>query len=263
MAGADHAGDRARFHHRYRLGARLIQRHGATVGAHDLHLAGKFSCLQMPVQPVQVIAHPGANIGIERGRRHALILTIFAQDIRGLGHENIRAGRRQNFSGALLVGRVGVGMQKTDGDGFDAVFGQLPGQGLHRVHVQRRQHFALGIQPLGHLERQMPGNQRLRPGEFQIEAFRPVGAANGVNIAKAFGGEERGAGALPFQHRIDGDGGAVQKHFNGAQIGARVFQTIGDPLGRIVDHGGSFAGDDLPIPQPHQIRKCATDIDAD
>ena len=40
-SGADHAGDRPRFHHRHRLAPRLADRHGAAVRAHDRDLAGK------------------------------------------------------------------------------------------------------------------------------------------------------------------------------------------------------------------------------
>ena len=44
---------------------------------------------------------------------------------------------------------------------------------------------------------------------------------------------------------------------------AAVKMSLYSVDGRIVDHGGSFAGDDLAIAKPHKVCKCPADIDAD
>src|SRR5579863_488315 len=78
--GADHAGDRAGFHHRDRRATRLAGRHGAAVRAHDGDLPGKAGLIRELLQPAQIAADARSDESVEHGRRSAFIFAKLAQD---------------------------------------------------------------------------------------------------------------------------------------------------------------------------------------
>ena len=77
--------------------------------------------------------------------------------------------------------------------------------------VERRLDLAVGQHALLDLEAQRALDQRLVLLEEQIVGVRPVDAADLVDVAKAFGDEQRGLGAGALEDGVDGDGRAVQE----------------------------------------------------
>ena len=96
--------------------------------------------------------------------------------------------------------------------------------------VERRIDLAVGQHAFLDFETQRPLDQRHVLLKEQVVGVRPVDAADLVDVAKAFGDEQRGLGAGALQHRVDGDGRAVQKQRRRAIIAAGLGDAGGNAL---------------------------------
>ena len=72
-------------------------------------------------------------------------------------------------------------------------------------------HLAGSQQPLVDLAREAPRHQRLMAVEEQVVGFRPVAAADDVDVARAARHDQAGLGALALDQRVDRDGRAVDQ----------------------------------------------------
>jgi hypothetical protein len=113
--------------------------------------------------------------------------------------------------GAPLVLRIAIGVEEQEGERLGAVAHRLRRRGQKLCLVERDQHPAAPSHALIDLEPHRPANQRLVLAEEQVVGFRPVDAADLVDVAKAPRGEQRAAGAFALQQRIDRNRGAVQE----------------------------------------------------
>ena len=111
---------------------------------------------------------------------------------------------------ALVVG-VGVAIEEQDRAGLDAELLELRAERRDLALVERRVDLAVGEHALLDLEAQRALDQRHVLLEEQIVGVRPVDAADLVDVAEAFGDEQRGLGAGALQDGVDGDGRAVQE----------------------------------------------------
>ena len=103
-AGADHAGDRAGFHHRDRLLLRESHRHHAAVRAHDVDLAAEpLGSRRRPFEPAEIALHARTDEGVERGGRGALVFAILAHDLVRQRDEQLRVRGAQDFADAALM----------------------------------------------------------------------------------------------------------------------------------------------------------------
>jgi hypothetical protein len=159
----------------------------------------------------QICVHQRLEIRVQHRGREALELAV-------LGHDVGRA--RHGQPGALALGRIGhrvlvlriqIRVEHADGDGLGArvecgVEGAVDGG-----HVERHQHRAVGIQPLGHLEAVLALDDGLGPHEGGHEERGDIalGAADLDEVAKARGGEDGHARAPALEHGIGAHGGAV------------------------------------------------------
>ena len=115
--------------------------------------------------------------------------------------------------GALLVRGIAIGMQEQDGDRLDAC-----GRPRRRRRA-RTCSSSSGISTLpcavDALARSRSAASRSISGscllEEQIVGFRPVDAADLVDVAKALRGQQRAVRAGALQDGVDRDGGAVQE----------------------------------------------------
>jgi hypothetical protein len=131
---------------------------------------------------------------------------------------------------ARFVRRAGVAVEKQDGAGLDPELCEPIAQPRDLGLVERPVDLAVGQHPLRDLEAQRPLDQRHVLAEEQIVGVRPVDAADLVNIAKAFGDDQRGAGAGALQHRIDGDRRAVQEQAGGGVAAAGLLDPGADAV---------------------------------
>ncbi len=130
------------------------------------------------------------------------------------------------------------------------------------VFVERDVDLAVGEHALLRLEAQGTLDQRLMLAEEQIVGVRPVDAADLVDVAEAFGNDERGPGAGPLQNGVDGDGRAVEEQPGGGIIGARLLDSGGDPLDEMMRRRQRLAEAELagPLIERRNVRERAADI---
>ena len=115
----------------------------------------------------------------------------------------------------------------------------------------------------GDLEGQFARNERLRAVEEQIERLDPVAAADGVGVAKAARGDQRGARALALQHRVDGDGRAVQQFRQRGHLAMGEGEAVRHAARRVGGHGRGLRGDDTAVDAADQVGEGPADVDAD
>ena len=79
--------------------------HHAAVGAHQMQPAAEAAALQIAFERAQIARHARADIGVEHGRRGALVLAELAQDL--VAERDEHAGQRapQHFAGAAARDR--------------------------------------------------------------------------------------------------------------------------------------------------------------
>ncbi len=263
MRGADHAGHRARLHHRHRLAPRLGDRHGAAVRAHDGDLARELRLAGEALEAREIAADARPHEGVERGRRGPLVFAKLAQDFVAGGDEDVRADAAQHLAGHDLVGRVGIGVQEADRHRLDAQRGEPVPERLDGGVVDRHQHVARRVHPLAHLEGEIARHQRPRPVEVEIERVGPVAAPERVDVAKAFRGDERRGGPAALQHGVDGDGRAVQQFADRRHVASGVAQRRRGPDGRVGRNRQRLGGDDDAVGKADEIGEGAADVDAD
>ena len=136
----------------------------------------------------------------------------------------------------LLVRRVAVGVQEQDGDRLRTLRHRLRDHRAHLRLVERDEHLALRVHALADFETQVAVDQRLVPLEEEIVGFRPVDAADLVDVAKALRCDERAARAGALQDGVDRDRGAVQEQPRGAErcagLGDAVLDAVDQPRRR-------------------------------
>src|SRR5690606_23129252 len=131
----------------------------------------------------------------------------------------------QDFAHTALMRWVRIGVEEADRDGFHPFRVELREDVLHGLLIERLEHFAGSEDAFRHFERQVARDQWFGALEEEIEGFDAVRASDGVDIAKAPGGQERRARALVFQHGVDGDGRAVKDLVEPVRPAARKLEA--------------------------------------
>src|SRR5919198_5948458 len=129
----------------------------------------------------------------------------------GGGDEHLRVVALEDRLGARLMVMPGKAVEKQDRDRLYAEPFQRATERLDLLLVEGHVDFAIGKHALLDLKAKRPLDERLVLAEKEIVGVRPIDATDLVDVAEAFGDEERGLGALALQDGVDGDGGAVQK----------------------------------------------------
>ena len=121
-------------------------------------------------------------------------------------------------------------------------------------------HFALCVDALRHFEGEAALDQRLRTVEEQIERLDAVAAPDRIDVAKSFGGDQRGARAFALQHRVDRHRRAVQHFGKCRHCRSPQAEAFRPRLRRIGRHGGCFRGHDPAVDAADQIGEGAANI---
>ncbi len=207
--------------------------------------------------------HAWPDKGIDGRRRSALVFAVFAYDFVREGHEQLRMRGPQNLPHAALMRWVGVTMQETYRDRLDLLRAECGAEPFDLSVIKWRKHRAAGIDPLGELECELAWDQRFRPMEKEIEGLDAVAATDRIGIAEAAGSDERCACALPLQHRVNGDGGAVQHLVECRHAAMRERKAVGHSAGRIGGYGRGLRRDNAAVNAADQVGKGAANVDAD
>ncbi len=101
--------------------------------------------------------------------------------------------------------------------------------------------------------------------EEQVVGVGPVDAADLVDVAKAFGDQQRGVGAGALQQRVDGDGRAVQEQVGVLHIQPGAVQRVLDAVDEVCMRGQGLAEMQRAgaLVERRQIGEGAADVDGD
>jgi hypothetical protein len=112
---------------------------------------------------------------------------------------------------ALLVRGIAVGVQEQDGDRLYALPHRVGHGGAHLILIELDQHLAVRVHALADLVAQVALDQWLVAAKEEVVGFRPIDAADLVDVAKALGGKERARRPRPLQNGVDRNGGTVKE----------------------------------------------------
>ena len=101
-------------------------------------------------------------------------------------------------------------MQQAHSDRINLVPLDLVCQCRDFGRIERREDLAARVHALRDFIGVSTLDEGLRSMEPEIERFHPIAAANRVDVAEALRRDQRCARALALEHRVDGDGRAVQ-----------------------------------------------------
>jgi len=174
-----------------------------------IELAAEASRGQTPLEPFEVAVEHGLGVGIDGGRGPALELAHVREDVRRGGDEKGGSGFAQNMRCPHLVRWIGVGVQETDGDGFDAKLAEASGCRLNRGLIERALDAAVKPNALRYLEPQPARHQRGRIFDAQIEQIVAPLEAHIENVAEAGRRQHAGDGTAALDHRVGDERGAV------------------------------------------------------
>ena len=183
-------------------------------------------------QALEVGFEQRADIGADGGGRGALELADLGQDVGGQEHLHVGQGGAQQLAHALLVRGVEEREQEADGDRLRARGPDLFDQRGDFAFVERGDHVALRIHPLGDLEAAFARDDD-RGGVLlevvEVDAHR---AAQLQHVAVAAGPDEGAVGALLLEQGVGDDGGRVAEQRHG--VGADPLPL--EPLGEAGQH---------------------------
>ena len=202
----------------------------AAVREHQVEARREAGLLQLPLEAVEVAVGQRLDVGVGDGGGGAFELADLGGDLARDRHDHAREPLLEPGAHGVLVLRVGEGVHEHDGARLDALRGELGDERLEAGGVERGEHLAAGVHPLGGLEASVARDQGV--GEADLEVVDVVAhlAAQLEDVAEAARGDERGGGALPLEQRVRDERGGVDRGLDVAAVGARGVQQVSPPL---------------------------------
>ena len=108
-----------------------------------------------------------------------------------------------------FVHRIDEGVEEADRNAFDAFALEDRYNGSDSGSVERQEDVAFVVETFGYGQAQVARHQRFRQYDVQVVLVVTAFVAHRDHVAKALGGDQCGAGAFAFDHRIGGERGAV------------------------------------------------------
>jgi hypothetical protein len=183
----------------------------------------------------EIAGHDRLHIAVERRRTAAFEFTHLAQYIAAQGHEPVGPDLARDFGAALLVRRVGVGVNEMDHQCLGAAFAQAMHFLPHRRFVERRQDSTGRIDALGHLRPQIARDECLEAPGHAVR-IGACAASEFEYVAKPGRGNQPAARSLAFEHGIGRDRGAVDQRGYRGEIGFELGEPA-DETDRLVLRG--------------------------
>ena len=232
MTGQGFGGEGAAAWPRQQQTGRLARRHrrsrDTAVGLHQVNRSVKPGGRQTRFQTAEIGADHRHQQGIENGRRTALELAKLGADIARQRQVHVRQAVGDTRGDGLLVIGGDMGVQATNGGGFDLKLGQAINRRVEAGGVQGRRYPTVGGDPLDHAQAARAGYQKQAVfGQASVDVAAHV-AADFQHILETGGGDKGAGRQLLFQHRVGGDGGAVDQHADLVEAEAEPFRRFGN-----------------------------------
>ena len=207
--GEDCATGGTAFHQADRETTGGFDRGQAAARQHQEHRCRYLEATQPVRKIAQIARHQRLHVGVGDRGGEAFPLAHLGRHFAGKRYRNIRQCFSQNVAGTAFVHRVDKGVEETDGDAFDAFALQDWYHCPHGCGVEWQQNVAFVVQAFGYGQAQVARNQRFGQHDVQVVLVVTALIAHRDHVAKALGGDQRGAGAFAFDHRVGGERGAV------------------------------------------------------
>src|SRR4051794_28665294 len=205
----DDAGCRARLEREHRPARRVAGGHDTARGLHDRQRRVDLRGVEPAPDVGDVAAHQRPDVGVDDGRRAALVLALLAQDLARERDGHARKLFPKDAPDELLVLREAVGVEEAYGDRLDSRRTQLRRDGAHVRLVDGLQLGAVGSHALVQLQSQPPRHERVRLAPERVVHVRDAQAAKLEHVPEPRGRHERGQGAAPLEHGVRRDGRSV------------------------------------------------------
>ena len=249
--GHEGAGGRPGFDHAHGEAGHRLRGGDAAAGLHHEEPPGIVERPERLLEPPEVVAHRGHHVGVDDGRRGALVLADDGRDLRREADRDLRRLLADDLGGALLVRRVDVGVQEADGDRRDAVPEEPPDGRPQAALVERHEHLAVEGDPLGDLPDPGAGDQRGGLLDLEVVQLVALLPADDQDVAEAARRQEGDVPALP----LDDDVRAERRPVHGLdEVGPaepRAGDQLPEPLhacpGRIIRRREALAGEEAAV----------------
>jgi hypothetical protein len=211
--GADDAGGRARFEHPQAFALRLGGVVETAGRLHDHEGAPERVVLEITLDAADITLHARPDISVGDDGRAALELAVLFRQLVGGGDERLGQSAGDDLLDPQFVVGVAVAVQEKDRDRLDLHLGQAIADRADLGFVERPVDGAVRADALGHLETQGALDQRPVLLEEKIVGVRAVDAPNLIDVAKAFGDEQRRSRTRALEERIDRYRRAMKEQF--------------------------------------------------
>ena len=242
-----------------------VDRDDAAAGMDEKDRAGRAVRGQTIGEAAEVAGHHRADIGIGAGGGEAFVFAHLRRDIGG--ERNRKAGLQagDDVAHEVFVRGVEVGMQETHRDGF--VAREAGREVLDLGQGEGDEDVAACVDAFAQGQAVVAGDQRIGQGEVEVVLFEARFGAHLDHVTEAFGRDEGGAGAAPFDQRVGGKCGAVddarEPGRRDAGAGADLCHAVEDGI-----LGRGVGGQDLDREETgrgfeHHVGEGAADVDAE
>ena len=256
-----------RFHQPDREAFRSLDRGQPSARQHQQERTAEPPFAQGGVESIEIALDQGPHIGVGAGGREAFELAELGRYVRGARDRPGGPALREVVPGKVLVGRVGVAVEKADGQRLGAGGIQERKQGFQLLLVEGDQDFAAAVQPFRDREPSPPGNQRPGLDDIDLVLFGPPLRAHLDRVPEPLGGDQRGRCPLAFEDRIGRQRRAVNDHVDVAGSDPRtdksLFQRLHAGDGRVIGRGQHLGGEPPATDLERDIGEGSSDVDPD
>ena len=171
-----------------------------------------------------------------------------------------------DLGNALLMRRVGVGVEQADGEALDFLARNFRDQRGDGVLIERRQNLPAPVHALGHRPAQRARHEGREPVGVDVILVETVFVGDLKAVPVAFCNDKRGFRALALDQRVGRQGGAVDDEGDVARSGPGLAQHLADARHEAFGGGGCCrqhlaAGLDAAAFENH-VGEGAADIDS-
>ncbi len=155
---------------------------------------------------MEVPAHHWSHVRLQCHRARPFVLPELGQHLaRERNLPRCEAPATQNPIPYLqLVHGVDVAVEEADRQGLHVLTLDVFEHRVECVQIERCQDTPLVVQALWNLVAPPPRDERIGKPWLESVELGPMLAPDGQDVPESLGGDQRGAGTLPLQHRIRG-----------------------------------------------------------
>ena len=188
-----------------------IQRHHAAAALQDQRRAGEVMRAQPVLEVVEIFGHHRHQCRAYRGGDEAAMFAEHRLRLRRQQDVDVGTDLAEDLAHPLLVRAVGIGIDETDADRFQAFCGDGACDLSRLILVERPVDLTAGIHPLGDREPEASPDDRTGLGLIRIVEMLAMLTTDLDRVAETFGRDETRIGIAALDQRVGARRGAVHQ----------------------------------------------------